>query len=63
MSEPGKETGAAEQRRPSASEAELVADLKPRGALERMMIQQSAAVRSGDGDAIARGRWLARREW
>ena len=42
MSEPGKETGAAEQRRPSASEAELVADLKPRGALERMMIQQMA---------------------
>ena len=42
MSGPGKETGAAEQRRPSASEAELTADLKPRGALERMMIQQMA---------------------
>ena len=42
MSGPGKETGAAEQRRPSASEAELVADLKPMGALERMMIQQMA---------------------
>ena len=48
MSEPGKDTGngadggAASQRRPSASEAELTADLKPAGALERMMIQQMA---------------------
>ncbi len=48
MSEQGKDTGngadggAASQRRPSASEAELTADLKPAGALERMMIQQMA---------------------
>ncbi len=40
MNETGN--GAAEQRRPSVSEAELVADLKPTGALERMMIQQMA---------------------
>ncbi len=44
MRESGKVTGdgAAEQRRVSASEAELIADLKPTGALERMMIQQMA---------------------
>ncbi len=40
MSETGN--GAADQRRISASEAELSADLKPTGALERMMIQQMA---------------------
>ena len=41
MSETGTGKGA-EGRRPSASEAELVADLKPSGALERMMIEQMA---------------------
>ena len=40
MSETGN--GSADQQRPSASEAELVADLKPTGALERMKIQQMA---------------------
>ena len=43
MTETGNNAGnGAEQRRPSASEAELVADLKPTGVLERMMIQQMA---------------------
>ena len=43
MSVSGKVTGnGVEQRRVSASEAELIADLKPTGALERMMIQQMA---------------------
>ncbi len=44
MSETGTDTGngAAVERRPSASEAALAADLKPTGALERMMIQQMA---------------------
>ncbi len=43
MTETGNNAGnGAEQRRPSASEAELAADLKPAGALERMMIQQMA---------------------
>ncbi len=40
MSETGN--GSADQQRPSASEAELVADLKPTGALEHMKIQQMA---------------------
>ena len=40
MSEIGN--GMGEPREPSASEAELCADLKPTGALERMMIQQMA---------------------